>query len=372
MRLLDRYLLRELLLPLGYCLGGFLIFWLSFDLISELDDYQQKGLSFGEIASVSALKTPELLIIVMPISLLLALLYALTNHARHQELTAMRAAGISLCRLSMPYFAVGLLFTVALFAVNELWAPRSGEAVESILRSGQHLSSTNGPGRWQANLNFYNARDGRYWIIGAYNLDTFEMRNPHVSWRSPDQSERSLGAARAVRTNGCWVFYDVVEFNIRLNHLDTTPSKTNALVVPEFSETPEQIRSEIRINKLRNINAPKGAQLSLREILNYLRLHPNPAAADYAMLQTQLQGRLAWPWTCFVVVLIAIPFGASSSRRNLFVGVASSIFICFVFFILLRLGLSLGSSQRMPPWLAAWLPNLVFGTTGLWLTSRVR
>ena len=51
---------------------------------------------------------------------------------------------------------------------------------------------------------------------------------------------------------------------------------------------------------------------------------------------------------------------------------ASSIVICFVYFVLLQVGLALGTSGRMPAWLAAWFPNLAFGLVGLWLTARVR
>ncbi|MBM3836965.1 MAG: YjgP/YjgQ family permease [Verrucomicrobia bacterium] len=373
MRLLDRYLLRELLIPLFYCLSGFLVFWISFDLFSELDDYQQRGLRTPEIARLYLIKTPELLVVVLPIALLLALLYALTTHARHQELTAMRAAGISLWRFTAPYFAVGVVFTFALFALNELWVPKSVEAVEAILHRSSTAQSTDPGGRWHPKLHFHNARHGRFWSLGAFNLDTFEMKNPHVSWRASDRTERSLNARRAVRTNETWLFLEVEEFTYRTTgEVDTTPMKTNALVVPEFTETPEQIKSEIRINQLRSLISPKGAQLSLSEILNYLRLHPDPSPKDFALLQTQLHGRLAWPLTCLVVVLIAIPFGAASARRNVFVGVASSIFICFVFFILMRLGVALGSGNWVTPWLAAWLPNIAFGGTGLWLTARVR
>ena len=73
-------------------------------------------------------------------------------------------------------------------------------------------------------------------------------------------------------------------------------------------------------------------------------------------------------------MLIAIPFAAASGRRNVFVGVAGSIFICFAYFILLRLGLVLGAGAGgyVPPWLAAWFPNISFGLAGLWLTARVR
>src|SRR3990172_6832651 len=107
MRLLDRYLLRELLVPLCYCLGGFLLVWVSYRLFIELGDLQEKNLRFGDIVEYFVVQSPAFLLGVLPIALLLALLYALTNHARHHEITAIRAAGVSLWRLALPYFAVG-------------------------------------------------------------------------------------------------------------------------------------------------------------------------------------------------------------------------------------------------------------------------
>src|SRR4051812_34123074 len=104
MRLLDRYLLRELLLPLVYCLIFFLIAFISFDLFSQISDFQRNKMTGGEIFEYYIDKTPEFLVAsyVMPMSLLLALLYALTNHSRHNELTAMRSAAIPLWRITMP------------------------------------------------------------------------------------------------------------------------------------------------------------------------------------------------------------------------------------------------------------------------------
>src|SRR3954471_10836982 len=94
MRLLDRYLMRELLVPFSYCLSGFFVFWISFDLFAELAEFQRHKVKAIEIAEYYLVKTPELLIIVLPVALLLALLYALTNLSRHHELTAIRAAGV--------------------------------------------------------------------------------------------------------------------------------------------------------------------------------------------------------------------------------------------------------------------------------------
>ena len=133
MRLLDRYLLRELLVPLGYCLAGFLIFWVAFDLFSELGDLQEHKLHGSDILEYYLVRTPEFLVIVLPMALLLALLYALTNHARHQEITAMRAAGVSMWRLCVPYLGVGLAASICLFALNEFWVPNTSDQAERIL-----------------------------------------------------------------------------------------------------------------------------------------------------------------------------------------------------------------------------------------------
>src|SRR3989442_9050740 len=133
MRLLDRYLLRELLVPLGYCLGGFLVFWIAFDLFGNLGVFQTNRLRGPDVAEYYLFKAPEFLVVVLPIALLLALLYTLTNHARHHEITAIRSAGLSLWRVCLPYLAVGLLASLALFALNELLVPDSDDAADQVL-----------------------------------------------------------------------------------------------------------------------------------------------------------------------------------------------------------------------------------------------
>ncbi|HYG33933.1 MAG TPA: LptF/LptG family permease, partial [Clostridia bacterium] len=165
MRLLDRYLLRELLVPLGFCLSGFLLLWVSSDLISELGSFQEKKLLPGEIVEYYLVKMPSFIVIILPIALLLALLYALTNHARHHEITAIRAAGVSLWRLSLPYFLVGLICSLVLFALNEFWVPDSDEKADRI--ENRHKTE-NGQTSKRAvaqdkifNRGFNNARDQR-------------------------------------------------------------------------------------------------------------------------------------------------------------------------------------------------------------------
>ena len=389
MRLLDRYLMRELLTPLAYCLGGFLIFWISYDLFTELNEMQERKLHLLDVIGYSIAMTPEFLVMVLPIALLLALIYTLTNHARHNEITATRAAGVSLWRLCVPYFVVGFIASLALFALNEFCVPYSTGWAECI--KNRYVQNSNDPGARNQfrNFGFTNAREHhtRTWFIGEYNPETAEMFGPKVSWTLPNGSWRQLQAARAVRVNGVWMFFNVKEYA----QVDTTAPllplfQTNVLAMPAFDETPKEIQREIEINKYESLQSRK-LNIPLVVLLEDLRLHPNlvrpnhfwllsnhpnPEFKHSFWLFTELYGRLAMPWTCLVVVLIAIPFGTASGRRNLFVGVAGSIFICFTFFVLQQVGLALGTGGFLPAWLAAWLPNLAFGTTGLLLITRVR
>jgi lipopolysaccharide export system permease protein len=372
MRLLDRYLLRELLLPLMFCLSGFLIFLICFDIFSRLDKFHTNQLQLLDIAQYYAVRVPEFLVTILPVALLLSLLYALTNHSRHNELTAIRAAGVGLWRMCAAYFAVGLAASLLLGVINEFWAPDSNARAERVLNRRLQPQSAAGPRDLHLNLGFSNGRDHRKWHIGTYNLATHEMTDPKVDWHLPDGTDRELVARRAVWTNDAWTFFEVLENT----YVAGSGIPTNRLLLPELrwpglTETPEVIKSEIRIRE--HLSRLSGnADLPIADLLDYLRLHPDLTPQAAAQLHTRLQGRLAAPWTCLVVILIAIPFGAASGRRNVFVGVASSIVICFAYFGLQQACLALGVGRHLPPWLAAWAPNIAAASVGLWQGWRMR
>ncbi|MDB6066858.1 MAG: Permease YjgP/YjgQ family protein [Pedosphaera sp.] len=496
MRLLDRYLLRELLVPLGYCLGAFLTFVIAFSLFSELNKYQEHKLLVSDVVELYVVRVPGNLVLILPIALLCSLLYALTNHARYNELTAMRAAGVSLWRISVPYLFVGLLMSFALFVMNEKWVPDSADKEEEIM--SRRTTTRVGGAVVRGNLAFRIAREGREWLMTSYNLETSTMMSPKVIWTLPDGSWRTFIADRGEWVNGVWTFYgssifsvnditNLTEFATRLKQpseydqlsqyiatqlwpatknllstysggtnlqlqaalvadlnrvaqhgliydarrfadvklseeaaklvgqklqpgdvpwlnrtllMDAYPEEmskyrssftvqefeaaagstnagvpilqTNVLALPEFSETPDQIKREIKFSTRLTVHSAASTEVPVLEIIEYLKLHPRETSRNKWWLLTQLHGRLAAPWTCLVVVLIAIPFGAASGRRNVFVGVASSIVICFVYFVLLKLGLALGTGGYVPAWIAAWLPNLTFSIAGAWMMLRVR
>jgi lipopolysaccharide export LptBFGC system permease protein LptF len=285
----------------------------------------------------------------------------------------MRAAGMSLWRICIPYFIVGLIAAGALFAVNESVVPRCTDWADQAL--AHHSGSGNAQHDRVFGFAFTNGRAHRNWVIrGYYVPGSSEMSRPWVQWSLPDGSSRILSADEAVWTNGVWVFYSSSTNVQELSKADQASMAvplllTNVLAMADFDETPDEIAREIRMS---NYFSERNPNIPLMDVLGYLQWHPNLSRADRGRLLTELQERVAMPITCIVVALIAIPFGATPGRRNLFFGVAGSIFVCFVYFVLQRVGLAFGSSGAWPAWLAAWLPNLFFGASGLYLMSRIR
>lgn len=224
---------------------------------------------------------------------------------------------------------------------------------------------------WRRDLKFLNSRDNRSWWIKAYNLKTSEMLGVLIDWRLPEGKRHVISAQRGLYSDGVWKFTEVEELrSTNVQDIAARSVRTNQVEFADWPENPALIRSEIKINSRKQVT--KSPQLSIRDILNYQDLHPRLDKATSSLLKTRLHERIAAPAACLIVVLIALPFGVLSGRRNVYVGVASSIFICFAYFILLKVGIALGTGGYLPGWLAAWLPNLLFGTAAIFLTMRVR
>jgi lipopolysaccharide export system permease protein len=371
MRLHDRYFFRELLTPLAGCLGGFLIFWFSFFFFTHAEEIRNAKLDAKDAAEYCLAGLPEFFILALPVLLLLALLYALTHHAKHNEITALRAAGVGLWRLCGPYFLVGLLATAFYFALNEIAVPAGQNWSADILTRHVHTSRDVQVKTQFSKVGFHCAQTKRTWYISGYDSVTTTMTGLDVRWLLPDGTQRQLVAERGVWQDNVWVFTNVQQFVQSGSRITQLP-RTNLLAMPEFSETPKQVKLEAKFSEANGLLASRSADIPLADLWPYLRQNPDLTGKDGPRLLTKFHARLSAPWTCLIVVLMAIPFGAQTGRRNLFFGVAGSIFICFAFFILQQVSLGFGMSGRVPSWLAAWLPNFIFAATGFFLTQRTR
>jgi lipopolysaccharide export system permease protein len=374
-RLLDRYLLTELMVPLAITLTSFVLLFLMADIISNMDDIRERHWQLHDAVEYYFYRTAKTLSEgLVPIGLMLATMYALANDARNNDLTAIRAAGVGMWRLLLPYLAVGVFFSVFLFVLNEYLIPDADQKMRQVERRYTDESAESSEGQLK-DFQFHNEKDNREWLIGVFDMRTASLTNVTIQWKQPDGKVQLMQAESAAWANGGWEFFDV---NLKLlDPADPTRNPNLGRSIPrtnlvQFYESPEQIWSEFSVSQLSVTTGAKRAVVSLGTLFDYFALHPDLRGAKRSLLLTQLHARIAVPWTCLVVMLIAMPFAVPSGRRNLFFGATAGLSLCFAFFILQRFGLALGTGGHLPPWLAAWLPNLLFSTLAIILISRAR
>jgi lipopolysaccharide export system permease protein len=360
-KLIDKYLLRTLFVPLAYCLLAFVMVSVIFDLFDNLPDFIEGHTPILQVVRFYVYFLPSVLILIAPVALMLAVLYALSGLTKNNELTAMRASGISLLRLMLPVIGVGVVFSLAVAAVHETLAPWSAYWTDQFVRAQRQGEMSVSMSR---NLAFKNELARRIWMIGDFHTRTFDMANVNVIQQREDGSDESRMQARESHwLDNRWWFIEVItqRYDPKGNPMGP-PRFEHRREMTELTERPTDFVNEIKDPEF----------LSSFEILSFLRTHRNLSRETIARLRVDLHNRMAMPWMCLIVTLIGIPFGAQTGRKGAFLGAILAISLFFGFYVLVNVGLALGKKQMMLPWLAGWLPNLFFLGVGAILVYRMR
>ena len=355
MRLLDRYVLRNFLQAYVYCIVGFISIWLIFDVSDNISVFIDQNFGFTRVVHYYATQVPQILVILLPVSLLLALLFCLGRMSRANEIVSMLTAGVSIPRLLFPLIVVGLLTVSASTALNYELAPHADLVRKNFLSSERARKESRIEGQI-----FRNRAENRTWFIQSFRRGENNFHNVQILQQDEhDRIVTNYVAAGATydAAGKNWQLHNVkiVSYDPVGNivHEETQPS----LTIANWSETPYRLGSA-------NVRAE---YLSIPELRDYLRFNADFPETLLAPFQTHLQYRLALPWTCFVVVLIAAPLGIGYSRRGILSSVAASIVLVFSMNFLTHLFLALGEGDRVNAWTAAWTPNVIFTVIGLYL-----
>jgi lipopolysaccharide export system permease protein len=355
MRRLDRYVVRHFLLAYFYCIAGFISIWFIFDVSDNISTFLDQRISRLLILQYYLTQVPQILVILLPVALLLALLFSLGRMSRSNEIVSMLTSGVSLPRILAPLLLIGLLTTAASMALNYSMAPHGEYAHKKLLEDPQSR-------RQQLGLTaqiFRNRTDNRTWFIQQFYAGENVFNTVHIVQQdAKDNIVTTYIATRAVYTpeTHAWDFRQlkIVHYDEAGNVTQTIPY-TESLVITDWSETPFRLSSA-------NLRAE---HLSVPELRDYLEFNSDFPTTLLAPFATHLQYRVALPWTCAVVALIAASLGVGYSRRGILSSVAAAILLVFAMNFVMHLFLALGEGARIPTWAAAWTPNVIFGIIGL-------
>lgn len=370
MRLLDRHLLRSFLLPFLYCELGFFSVWLIFDLFTNLNDFTEARVSPAAILGFYAGQAPTILVLTLPIGLLLALLYSLSRLSQANEIISMLGAGVSLGRVLTPFFLVGTLVSLGSLALNYRLAPEAEARRERELAELQNDNVRLERRAFTEGYLFANRADRRLWFVQRMPADlSVPLEGVQIVQQDAEghiTEKRYAPRATFDESRRVWTLSAPGGAVTRAARFDARGDLTGEEFPPTqilsgWTETPWRIASATL----------EAEHLSVPELREYLRLNGDFTPALLAPYRTYYHYRWALPWSCLVTVLIAAPLGVVYSRRSVFVGVASSIFIFFLILFLDNLFRALGRGDRLPAFWAAWTPELLFAVVGLVLL-RVR
>ena len=179
---------------------------------------------------------------------------------------------------------------------------------------------------------------------------------------------RDLVASRADHLDGVWWFHDLKiqeydEADNPVGRLSPFASGTHTLTeLPELSEMPDSFVVETRLWEF----------LSTRDMIRYLREHPDISAKTAIEKRYDIHSRLAMPWACLIVTLFGIPAGAKTGRNNPLAGIFLAVAFFFAFYAINQLGLLMGKRGDISPWLGAWLANIIFSISSVAMLLRLR
>jgi LPS export ABC transporter permease LptG len=357
--ILDRYLVRELLafMAIGMAVAGTL--FVVVDLLQTLDRFIRNKPPLIFVLEHFVYRVPAALQQGLPVVMLVATIFLFLALTRAHELTAMKAAGMSLYRVAAPVLLLAVLVALLSGLFQELLLPRLnelGDEVDNVKIRGnlpRHLQS-----RERLWLRTGDSRFYRVELLNPAASDMYGVTVLEVDQKTFRLKSR-LDARRAHWTPDGWELTDGAfrEFG-PAGEVQTMP----------FVMTAVDLQDEI--DAFTKVQKQTGA-MSYRELRDYIaRLEATGFHVKKYMVE--LYSKLSFPLVNLVMVLVAIPFSLQSPRGGRLFGVALAIAIMAGYLVVHFVALAFARADLLPPLIAAWTANIIFLGLGTSLLLRAR
>lgn len=370
MTLIDRHILREWLGILGLVLAATLGLLVMHALYDELEDLLRLGAGAGEVVSYCLVRTPGFLATLLPLCLLVSLLYALGKLHHANEITAMRAAGLGLGRITRSVWVAGVFFCALVWWLNATVVPWSVEETRKMwetLQVRQELAGKPaGMVAARTAVTFENAAEGRLWFINRYSQFTGRAYGVTISERDAEDRETTRWLAAEAwpdEERGGWVLRDGRELTFDpVGGEMLRPAAFREKRIERFGEDPA----------LMQVYDARPDSLSLFELRRVVAHHRETGSPKLRAYELRLASVLAESLMPLVIIAFAVPFAVAGVRVNPAVGVSKALGLFILYFIAMRLGLVLGGRGTMPVVVAAVLPHAALLGAGVWAWARTR
>jgi lipopolysaccharide export system permease protein len=359
-QLLDLYVLRSFFYYFVLLTVGFILLFEVFTFFDLLDDLARHRTGPLEVATYFFYLASYLFYQLAPLAALVAVLITLGVMTKNNELVAIKAGGISLYRVALPLLLAGLLLAGGLILLDDTYLPFANQRQDALRneikgRPAQTYFNPNRQWIFGENAKIYNYElfDPDRELFGGLNVfeldpSTFEIR-------------RRIYAARAHwdARQGLWILESgwIRDFD----HGKVTryePFLADAL--QELNEQPSYFNREVR----------QSYQMTWWELKRYIG-DLSQAGFDVARLSVQLQKKISFPLIAPIIILLAIPFSILVGTRGAVGGLALGVGIAIVYWAASALTEAMGAVGQLPPLMAGWAPDTIFGFLGLYFFLKM-
>ncbi|MBV8375189.1 MAG: LptF/LptG family permease [Candidatus Eremiobacteraeota bacterium] len=363
--ILDAYLLREMLGPFLFAFSAFLLFWALNIFFLAADYIINQHAPFFLVLRFVVFRIPQAIPMAFPFACLFAALLAMGRVMGDNEITAMRTAGIPVLRISLAPLLFGMAMFLVAYAMNEWIAPPSVDlSTRTFYQIIYHTDAL------PVEPQFFRKDEdtGNVFYVGQVGPDNKTMVDVQIfkparygPWN------QTLQAKDATVHGNALLLHDVIDTRYNNDGFMTSQQRVKEISIGlPMGETVSQFVSNV------NNDPWTMSSKSLRAQVNALETQGIGGTA-LGNLQLNLADKLAWPFACFIGVLLALPLALRFGKRGRTLGIAMAIIAFFIYYLMTSAAAAFGRNGAIDPYVAAWLPNVIMGLAGailLWLEER--
>lgn len=362
MKVLDRYLVRELIIPILFCTVTLIFLILVADLFDNLDELLRNKTPFLVFIRYYLCLIPIAYSQIAAWAVWLGTLFLLVHLGTHNELIAMKAAGLKIISIVRPMIFLALLLGIFTFLVTDRIVPPTYRTAKDLLDIYIEKKKSVSEKKVVKNVTYYSGGNIIYYFR-KFSPSAKTVEDAVVLWLDPvtHHTTQKIFAKQGAWNGTSWVFEGITEYQ--------TDVAGAVLGSPEV--IPQKIYQDITLTPRELVMATsESVYLSYHELKYTIDKLAENGIAVYSE-KVDLYDRLAAPWKGVVMMLLAIPLLGSIRTRK---AVAVSVLVCaglvFAYHVTGAVGIALGKSGKFVPFLSAWGANMLFATAAFMNLNR--
>ncbi len=359
MRILDKYILKEMVGPFLFGVAAFSSLFIGTSTLFKLTQYITKyGASVWSVAKLFVCSLPSIIVITFPMAMLLASLLTFGRLSSGSEITAMKSGGQSFARLSVPVLIAAFFVSIMAAVINEALVPAASTAYNNIVR--YEIEKNTQPKSHEHIIirNIIQGEMERLTYARNFVEGTNTMNKVAVQQFAEGRLVRMENAEKAVWQNDKWQMYNGTITELSSEGRVERTFKFTERVLP-IEKNPTSIIVEQK----------DAEDMSIRELLQTIAVLKREYVKT-SVYEVELHQRLSTPLASLVFAMIGTPLGLAPNRSNSSIGLGLSMIIILIYYTLLTISTAMGQGGAVQPFVAAWIPNIVGILAGIYLVYK--